>query len=196
MWQLCRTPHRHCLIGLAELGHHATCLHWRGNEALIDQASLHDDTPRGDGLSENFVYLLGRWMLRESQIGTELLIEHGCARLHGLLNIDGRGKQLVVNIDQIESIVGDIGVLRDNDGNWITIEAHLAISQWATPPHVFFDVGRKEHAHWHITNFTFEVPGSIDGHDAGMFACRLSLNARDAGMPIRTAENGHMEHPN
>ena len=92
--------------------------------------------------------------------------------------------------------MGDIGVLRDNDGNRIAIEAHLALSQWATPPHAFFDVGRKEHAHRHVTNLTFEVPGSIDGHDAGMFACRLRLDACAACMPVWAAENGHMEHPN
>src|SRR5256714_4799382 len=196
VWQLCRTPHRQCLIGLAELGHHTACLHWRRNEALIDQASLHDDPPLGDGLREDLVYLISRWMLREGQIGAEFLIEHRCARLHRLLNINGRGEWLVVNIDQLESIVGYIGVLRDNDGNRIAKEAHLALSQWATPPHAFLDVGRKEHAHRHITNLTFEVLGSVDGHDAGTVACRLRLDARDACMPVRTAENGHMEHPN
>src|SRR5258708_19753609 len=117
MWQLCRTPHRHCLIGVAELGHHATCLHWRGNEALIDQASLHDDTPLSDGLREGLVYLIGRWMLREGQIGAEFLIEHRCARLHRLLNINGRGEWLVVNIDQLESIHTHIGSFPQNNLN-------------------------------------------------------------------------------
>src|SRR3989440_8410351 len=186
MWQLCRTPQRQCLIGLAELGYHAACLHWSGNEALIDQASLHDDTPLSDGLCEDLVYLIGRWMLGESHIGAEFLIEHRCVRLHRLLNINSRGKWLVVNIDQLESIVGDIGVLSDNDGNRIAIEAHLALSQWATPPHAFLDVRRKEHAHRHITDLAFEVLGNVNGHDAGIFACRLSLDAGDALMSIGT----------
>src|SRR5207244_7080568 len=63
-------------------------------------------------------------------------------------------------------------------------------------PHACLYVGRKEHAHRHITNLTFEVLGSVDGHDAGMFVCRLRLDARDECMPVWTAENGHMEHPN
>src|SRR2546430_15965748 len=103
MWQLCRTPQRQCLIGLAELGHNSACLHWRGNEALIDQASFHDNTPLSDGLREDLVYLIGRWMLREGQVGAEFLIEHRCVRLHRLLNINSRGEWLIVNIDQLES---------------------------------------------------------------------------------------------
>src|SRR2546430_9479257 len=123
MWQLCRTPQRQCLIGLAELGHNSACLHWRGNEALIDQASFHDYTPLSDGLREDLVYLIGRWMLRESQVGAEFLIEHRCVRLHRLLNINSRGKWLVVNIHQAEGIVGEIGGFGDNDGNRVRLAA-------------------------------------------------------------------------
>src|SRR6516164_4637984 len=129
-------------------------------------------------------------MLGESQISAEFLVEHRGIRLHRLLNINSRGQCLVINLDQIKSIVGGIAVLSDNDGNWITVVAYLALSQRATPPHAFLDVGRKEHAHRHITDLAFKVLGSVNGHDAGMFACHLRLDAFDACMPIWTSENG------
>src|SRR5690348_14443087 len=123
-------------------------------------------------------------MLRVGQVGSKLIIKHRGIRLHGLLNIDSRWQWLVIDLNQIEGIAGYIGVLSNNDGNRIAIEAYLALSQWTTSSHTFFNMGGKQDANRHLPNLPLEILGSIDGHHTRECKCGLCLDPIDACMPI------------
>ena len=116
----------------------------------------------------------------------EILADHRRVRRHRLERIDVDRKRLVFHFDQIGGVGRDIAVLRDDEGDFLILEQHLAVGQ-----HHLHVAGKRRH------------PGEVDGlerlggnhrDDAGHRRGLGRVDLLDAGVSVRRAIEIAVEH--
>ena len=102
------------------------------NVAVLDGGRLvplvHADQPRLlDGF---FIVALADLRVLEDVVG-EALVDLRRAVLHGLLYVEHEGQLVVFDLDQTRGLRGGDLVLRDHDGDVVTVIAHVDVQQTA-----------------------------------------------------------------
>src|SRR5215469_10897041 len=188
-----RTPDGERFVGLAHFGHNAARLHCDRGKTLIHQALFDDDTTICQRLGKSPVYVISRRMYAKWDIGTKLLIEQSGAWLHGLFHINNGWQRLIIDFNQITRVACCIAVLRNHEGDGITVESYFALGQWTTNTHAFGDFPQG-HGNSNVTHYTLDICGGVNSHNAGMFTGSVSVYTSDVCMPIRAAQYSHVEH--
>src|SRR5215469_8776237 len=188
-----RTPDGKRSIDLAHFRYDTACLHCDGGKTLIHQALFDYYAAIRQRLSEDFVYLITRRMYAKWDIGTELLIEQGSARLHGFFHIDNSRQRLVIDFNQIACIASDITVFCDHEGDRITIESYFALGQRTTHAHPFCNFPQGD-GYSNITYYPLDIFSGVNSHNARMAASGFSVYVPDMRVSIRAAKYSHIEH--
>src|SRR6266516_360666 len=190
---LCRTPDGQRSIDLAHFCHNTARLHCDRGKTLIHQALFDDNAAIRQRLSEDFVYLIGRWMYAKWDIGTKFLIEQRSAWLHGFFHINNGGQRLIIDFNQIACIACNITVFRNHEGDRITIESYFALGQRTTYAHPFCDFPQGA-GHSNITYYPLDICSGVNSHNAGMASGGFSVYTLNMCMSIRAAKYSHIEH--
>ena len=103
-----------------------------------------------------------------------------------LERIDDAGQRLVIDLDQLRRVGGDIAVLGDDEGDFLVLEQNLVLGQHR------LDVARQRR---HVMQTErFQVGGGQDGEDAGQRLGAAGVDAADAGMGVRRADEIAEDH--
>src|SRR6266571_410033 len=188
-----RTPDGKRFISLAHLCHNAARLHCNRGKTLIHQALLDDDTAIGQRLGKSLVYVISRRMYAKWDIGTKLLIEQSGAWLHGFFHINNGWQRLIIDFNQIACVASCIAVLRNHEGDGITVESYFALGQWTTNAHPFGNFSQGN-GNSNVTQYPFDICSGVNSYNAGIFAGSVSVYTFNVCMPIRAAKYSHVEH--
>ena len=112
-------------------------------------------------------------------------MQHWCVRRYCLLRIDDGGQRLIVDLDQVERVFGDIAVFGDDKRNGLPDIAHPIAGNRPA-----FDIGL--YSHRHAAGEPRHVRAGHDGKDAGQRAGGIRIDRPDLGMAMRRAQDRQM----
>jgi hypothetical protein len=113
---LTRGPYGHRLVEPVPLGHACARLHGIGDQTLIDNLQLDDVVGLRQCRVSSFLVAEGPVKAR---VGVHTVVDHRPIA-GGLPGVDDRGKWLVVDIDQVEGILCDVGRLGHHYGDLVS----------------------------------------------------------------------------
>ncbi len=113
--------------------------------------------------------------------------DDGGPRGDGLLRVHNRRQNLVVDLDGLAGILGDIGVVGDDAGDLLALEAHLVGRQ-----HRLGVVGKGRHPREVVLGG--HLPGDHEVHPRG-HPCPGGVDGPDSGVGNRAAQYLHVQHP-
>ena len=172
--------------GPVEVGDRPAALDRRGVRARVVQLQPGDHV----GLLEGAVGALAVADLPvvDDVVVLVLLVvaDHRRARGQRLRRVDDRRQRLVLDVDQLARVLGDVGVVGDDAGHLLALEAHLVGGQ-----HGLGVVGQRRH------------PGQVAGrhHLAGQHQVHAGdlpgpagVDRLDPGVGQRAAQDLHVQH--
>ena len=168
----------------------ATRLHGVGDEALVVKALAHHDVgalDRGVGGGP----VAGRPV--HADIVGRLVVELRRSIRHGLFLIDHGRQGPVVDRDEIEGVVGDVGVLGHHRGHAVADVAHPVHGQHAVWGNVVLHAAGREGARERVDRIAQIGAGDHVDH-AGEGPRRGSVDVVDAGVGVGAAQDGHVRH--
>ncbi len=178
-------PHRELLAEAVEGGQHRARLErHRGDAGLGDPERHHV----GGGRERARRVALAQGAVQHA-IAVDAREERGRAIRHRAFRLGQSGQRLVLDLDQVERVVGRVDVLGHHRGHRDAGRVHGVLGQDR--------MGRHAHVgHQPIHRHRGEVGGVLSGHHqqhARRAPRRLDVEARDAGVRVRGAEQGHVD---
>ena len=176
------------LAGLrVEVGDDPARLERRRVAARVDDVALDDRVGLGErpvggllvaglpGRAREVVALAGLVVADQRRVGIERLAR-----------VDDRGQRVVLDVDQLQRVVGRVLVGRDHECDLLALEAHLVAGQ-----HGLRVVGDRGHPG---QPERLEILGRDDGGDVGMRQCLGGVDREDARVGVRAAQDGAVHH--
>ena len=172
--------------GPVEVGDRAAALHRRGVRPRVVQRDLRDHV----GLGER---LVGPLLVADLPVEGDVVVlvllvvaDHRRAVGLGLGRVDDRRQRVVLDVDRLARVLGDVGVVGDDAGDLLALEAHLVGGQ-----HGLRVIAERRH------------PGQVaGGHhlagedqpDARDLVGLADVDRADAGVRERAAQDLHVQH--
>ena len=104
-----------------------------------------------------------------------------------LPHVDHRREHLVVDLDQLERVARRVAVLGHHEGDLLALEAHLVGGQ-----HGLHVVGQRGHPRQALLG---QVGAGDHGHHLGVRLGGADVDAHDAGVGHRRAQDRQVQHP-
>ena len=155
--------------------------------ARVEGVQLDDLVGLGEGLVGRL--LVACLPVVDVVVGLALLLvpDDGCALRERLLRGRDRLELLVVHLDQLARVLGDVGGLGDHRRDLLALEAHLVRGEHG------LSVAR-ERRHPGEVVLGHELAGD-DGDDALDRLGPRGVDRRDAGVRVRAPQELQVEHP-
>ena len=118
-------------------------------------------------------------------IGFQFLVQDGGRGLHGRLNINDGRQGLVLHLDCISGVFGNIAIGSHHNGDRLANVAHLVDGAGVIPPRPFG-------SHRKRTAPLLDFPAGQYGYDSRQRKCGARINAVDTRMRIRTSDHRGM----
>jgi hypothetical protein len=146
------------------------------------------DDPVGGGEGAVGRLLVARLPVVDAVVGLALLVvaDDGSARLEGLLRGGHRRQRLVVDVDQFEGVVGDVGVLGHHAGDLLALHPDLVGRQ-----HRLGVARERRHPCQVVLG---EQLAGDDRDHAGERLRRRGVDRIDPGVRQRAAQDRHVQH--
>ena len=131
----------------------------------------------------------------DAVVGLALVVaDDGRIGIERLLRVHDRRQRLVVDLDQLQRVLGDVAVLGDDEGDLLALEADLVggqhslrvVGQRRHPGEVVTEQGRTRDALEHLAR--------DDRDDAGQRLGRRRVDRQDARMRERAAQDRAVQH--
>ena len=170
------------------VGHRAAALHGHVLMAMLAQFCPHHPVSLGEDGRDIAEGVRRR---RRDDIGPEVLEDWRARRVEGLVGV-GDGRELVVlDLDKLQGVLGEVAALGHHDGDRVADQPHLVGCHDGE-----LDGRRPEDPRrWRAGG---EEPLDVfagHGHDhARQLAGRRHVDAEDAGVGQRAAQEGGVEH--
>ena len=170
---------------------HPTGLHRDVGVPVLDER-LGDDVRRGreDGVEVG----VGRRFDPHGDVRAELGV-HERGVLGGALGVDDGGQRLVVDLDQLGRVLGEVARLGHDERDRVADEADVALGEG---PEGRAGHGRRvtlEHGRLHRADVRVEVRGGEHRPDAGHGPRRVDVEAGDPGVREVAAHERGVQHP-
>ena len=182
-------PDRHLLGRRVPLRRGGAGFHRRGDEALVHELDLHDLVGLGEGL------VTGLLVPERPVVGDVVLdlgVDEGRTLIHGAARIDHGRKRLVVHLDRLDRVGGDVGILRDHHGHRIPHVAD-AVGHHDRPVRNL-GVRHQPAAGKRTAAAVLEVLAGEDGQHAVHGARRRGVHPGDPGVGLGAALDRHVHH--
>ena len=184
-----RRPERQLALGTGRRGDDGARLHRHRDEPLVDVVA--GEHPVGLGLG-GLVVAAGE-LPHVRLVGAELGVHQVGSVSERGPHVQDRRQGLVVDLDGLERVRGEVAVTGDDDGDGITDEAHFLGGQRRMGRDLDV-VGDRPDA-GHRTELVAELLAREGGDHAGLGQRRRDVDAGDAGVRHRAAQDGHVEQP-
>ena len=125
------------------------------------------------------------------QVGAVELV-HQCVRLLRRGVVDDRGQGVVVDLDQIDGVFGEVAALGDHQGHRVADEAHLALGQRGPRGLGALRSDRRVPLLLHVG---VEVGRGENGAHPGQRQGRRGVDAADSGPGKGAADEAGVQHP-
>ena len=122
-----------------------------------------------------------------------LACSSGAPAASALLGVDHRRQRLVVDVDEVQGVVGLVGGLRDHDRDDVAHVAHGVARHHGVLGHLQVGVGQEPRAR-HGLQVAGRVGSGVDGEHAGRGLRRGRVDALDAGVRVRAAQHDRVHH--
>ena len=119
-------------------------------------------------------------------LALEVGADHRRRRVERRAGIDDRVKRVVVDVDQLERVARRVPVFGDDERHLLALEAHLVGGQ-----HGLHVVGQRRHPGQALLG---QVGAGDDRFDLRMCLGRSHIDADDAGVRIRRAQDRQVQH--
>jgi hypothetical protein len=106
--------------------------------------------------------------------------------LQGLVRVDHRRERVVVDVDQLQGVAGDVGVLGDHRRDLLALEHHLVEGQDR--------LGVARQGRHPRQAVGVQVAAGDDRDHARVGGGRLGVDGGDAGVGERGAQQRHVQH--
>ena len=119
-------------------------------------------------------------------------MQDGCALGHGVVDGQHRRQDLVLHIDQIERVLGDVWVGRADRGHGVTL-----VERFVRGEHVLQDPLVGRHAFAEVDDFVGRAGQAVVRDHALDAVQRLGprgVDAEDSGVRVRRAKQSAVEH--
>ena len=188
--RLRRGPQREIAVGLGP-GERRAPLHRMRAVAIGVEALPQDEGRPGKGAVD--VSDGGRQP--HHRVVTELLVDEGRPGLHRGLGIDHRLERLVLDLDQLGAILGDVAAVGEHRRHRLADVADLADGH--ARPLALLEHGRREdllaERQTHGLERGRDVLAGEDAAHAGQPERRAGVDAGDPGVRVRTADEGDVQ---
>ena len=147
-------------------------------------ADRHRHAARGIGKRAFRIAVAEQSLARE--VRAKAVVQHRLRWIERGQRVDNCGQRLVVDLDQVERVLGEITVGRDDHGHRLADIAHPVDGDRPA-----FD-RRLDADHQAGGEGSDILAGQHDGH-AGRVACRLGSDGRDSRMRMRRTQDGGVQ---
>ncbi len=161
-------------------------LHRVGDQALVDEAALHDDV----GLRLRGLVVAARHPRGVAAVRALVGVDEGRAVLERVLHVDHGGQRLVVDVDEVERVGRERHVGGQHHGDDIAGVLDLVHADRGVVAHDDV-VGDRPHARG--AGQLGEVGAGVDGHDAVGREGGRGVDVRDPGVGHGAAQHGHVQ---
>ena len=148
---------------------------------------------RYGGISERRVGVAAGGHPVERLVVGGVLMELGRDVAQRILRVDDGGQRLVVNLDQLQRVLGLVAVLRHHHGHSVAYVAHHAGCNGGIRDGFQVGVGDGPGAGYRVEH-AFNVCARVHGQHAGCAFGRVGVYAADASMSMRAAQDGGVYH--
>src|SRR6266446_7717784 len=194
MWNLRGHPHGQLATSTVIGGQDPTWLHGHRHEALLRDLQTHDLISLAEpvvGHAYRFSGRLMRWTEdAKHDVVIEFIVHSGRTGLGRLLRVDHGGQNLHLHFDEIDCILGYIGVVGDHHRYRLTDKPHFAHCQSVVHRHLHAWSSRTARNGPYLAE---QVGSGQYRHHARVVFRRLDIEALDTGMGIWTAKEGGMQ---
>ncbi len=121
-----------------------------------------------------------------ARLAGEVLAQHGRVRLERLERIGDDRQLLVLDLDELDRVGGDVAVVGDDEGDLLALEQHLAVGQ-----HHLLVAGQRRHP---VQVQRLEVLRRQHGQHAGQGEGGRGVDRGDAGMGVGAAHEVAEQH--
>ena len=117
----------------------------------------------------------------------DVLAQDRRVRLHRLERVDQRRQRLVLDLDQVDRVGGDVAVVGDDERHLLVGEQDLLVRQ-----HRLHVAGQRRHV---VQVQGLQVVGGEDGVHARQRLGLADVDALDPGVAVGAADEVAMQHP-
>jgi hypothetical protein len=155
--------------------------------ARVERVEAHDLVGLGEGLVGR--RLVARFPLVAGVVGLALLVvaDDGRVGRQRLLRVDDGRERVVLDVDELQRVPCDVRALGHDAGDLLALEPHLVGGE-----HGLRVARERGHPGEAVGG---ERLAGHDGDDARQLFCRRCIDAHDAGVRERAAQQREVQHP-
>ena len=129
---------------------------------------------------------------RRRDVASDRLVKHRSVALDGAARIGNGRQRMVVDSHDVQRVFGEVTARGDDEGHRLTHVPDLVASERRLQAR---DDARPWPQAYRDAADGAEVIGGDDGHDTGKRERGSRVNGTQAGMSMRRAQDGSVEHP-
>jgi hypothetical protein len=149
--------------------------HWRAGDETVFEDVV--------GVGEAGLDVAGEHAVVRDDVALDVRVDGGCALLHRRLGVEDARQRRVVDVDRLECPQRDRLVERDHGGDALALVAHDAVGE------------RGLVLHERAVVVLGHVGLRVDGEHAGDRLRRAGVDAQDARVRVRAAQDLAVDHP-
>ena len=185
-----RRPEGQLPGGLRPLGDRGARLHGVRYQALVEYPLLDHHVGAGEGLVG---VIAARHHPVERLVVGRVLVELRGAIAHCLLGVDDRRKRVVLDLDELQRILGCVAVLRNHHRHGVPLVPHRVVGDREMVDRLEVGVREQPRA-WDGGERGVDVRARVHGHDAVHRRGGARVYARDLRVGVGAAEDGRVGH--
>ena len=184
-----RVPERQLPGGRGVAGQRRSRLHRVRDQPLLNDAVRHHDL----GVLEGGVDVATRHHPVERLVARDLLMQLRGARLRRGLRVGHRRQRLVIDLDQLERVLGGVSVLGHDHRDDVADVAHHVLGDAVIGGDLQVRVGEQPGAGGRLDR-AVRVGVGVDGDHPGRRRRRARVDRPDPGVGVRAPEHGGVHH--
>ncbi len=160
------------------------------HQPLLNDPALDHDISAVEGFGDVATFYLPM----EGLVFFDLLVKLRSSSLEGRLGIGYRLQRVVVDLDQVQGVIGLVAILGDHHRHDVADIAHRVLGDRRVARHFHLTVGEQPGGrHWRQR--ILGVGAGEDGDHAAGGCRRAGVDGADAGMSVRATEHRRFNHP-
>jgi len=192
MWALAGHPDSGVLCAGIVAGQGTAGLHGGGDQPLVADPLAYGHLGGVEGRGGCRLVAAVPVHAVHADVAGCVLVQLGCAGCHGLLGVDNRGEELVLHVDQLQGILGGVGIGGDHHRDPVADVADGADGQGMVGGDVVLHAPRGHRAGERVD--LAHVLAGVDSEDARQGGGTGGVDGEDAGVGVRAAQDRGVGH--